>query len=200
MGAPEMQVISKNSVDEICADESLKIHGQSLSNREIRQLSSEYLNVGAFQDSFEVKSAVVSSQYIDATVRMSSFGISLTDAGGYHLTAPTVFRMVGQLIVIHGHWLLGLEKKSIEVWVKDHYMKHRKPVRNFENIDIKIKVANPVQARGMSTMYGLEYEISIGAKAVIGNASAFFDTSPLSETERQRLLSHFTSDEKYVYQ
>jgi hypothetical protein len=162
---------------------------ESLPSTSIDALSSSYLSDGAFQDSFAIKSLALSNTRIEGTLAMESFGVSVTDDGGYHLTAPTVFRMVGQLVVIHGHWLLGLKQKSVEVWVKDHSMKHRKPLRDSQSIRISVAVSNPRVARSNLNMIGLTYLLTLDGGAVVGEATAFFDTSTLDVSTRERLFS-----------
>src|SRR4051794_40586356 len=98
---------------------------RDLSRTEIETLSSPYLADGVYQDRIAIHAVRVSGSHLTATVAVTDFGISPTDRGGYHLTAPTVFRMVGQVVVIHGHALLNLTAKEVEVWVKEHSMKHR---------------------------------------------------------------------------
>jgi hypothetical protein len=148
----------------------------TLSPSQISSLSSEYLRQGVYQDNFEIYQATVQDDKLQALVKMTQFAISPTDQGGYHLTAPTIFRFLGQLLIIHGHvfFSLGLEKK-VEVWVKEHTMKHLAPVRDPHTITVHGQMKGTKRARSNPAMIGTRYEFSINEGAVVGEALAFFD-------------------------
>ena len=99
------------------------------------------------------------------------------DAGGFHLTAPTVFRMAGQLVVIHVHWLAGLPEKAVEVWVRDHQMSHRRPSRDPGRVAVTMALR---AARGASRHPGMlrvEYEATVEGGDVVGRTVTYADFS-----------------------
>jgi hypothetical protein len=151
----------------------------SLSESQIASLSSDYLTQGVFQDSFAIRSVEICGIQLDATIDMIEFGVSPTDKGGYHLTAPSVFRFLGQLLVIHGQVYLNLgEQKTVEVWVKEHTMKHVAPIRSPKNIRVQGKIDHMRKAHSQPSMVGFNYDFLVNGGAVKGSACAFFDLSP----------------------
>ncbi len=146
-----------------------------LSTTQIQALSSEYLAKGAFQDDFEIKSVEIEGKKLRARLKMTSFGISPSDTEGYHLTAPTVFRMVAQLVVIQGHEFLGFTQKTLEVWVREHYFKHRRPIRDPNEILLDLEISDIVPSPVNPDMLGFHFKMGINKNAVAGHGSAFFD-------------------------
>jgi hypothetical protein len=150
-----------------------------LSERHIAQLSSEYLADGVSQDRFAIREVTIVAEQLRAVVEMTGYGVSKTDQGGYHLTAPSVFRFLGQLLVIHGQVYFGLgETKAVEVWVKEHAMKHLAPVRDPCGIAVEGAIRGVRRARSNPAMIGVRYEFTVSEGAVTGEATAFFDLTP----------------------
>lgn len=150
----------------------------TLSPEQISQLSSEYLTNGVYQDSFAIKQIAIDDKQLEAIIDMTSCGVSKTDRDGYHLTAPTIFRFLGQLLVIHGQIYFDLgETKTVEVWVKEHTIKHRKPIRDTNHIPVACAIRGVRAAHSNPEMVGIIYEITVADGAVLGEATAFFDLS-----------------------
>ncbi len=148
-----------------------------LSAEQAVNLSSEYLTNGIFSDVFEFGEIKVSGFSLAALASVTKFGVSPQDELGFHLSAPTIFRIVAQLAVIHGHVLFGLEKKTVEVWVREHYFKHRWPMRDPLHVDINYRIDSLKTAPSNSDMLGFNFSGEIGGGSVIGYGSAFYDLS-----------------------
>ena len=146
-----------------------------LSGTALDPLLSAYLTDGVHQDSFRIDSIDVDGPDATAKCRMTSAAVSKTDSGGFHLTAPTVFRMAGQLLVVHGQVLFGFESKQVEVWVKEHALKHRRPVRHAEGIEVRARITSWRTGFKNPEMFGFSYEVTIEDDAVVGHGQAFFD-------------------------
>lgn len=150
-----------------------------LSPQEIQQLSSEYLTQGVFQDHFAIRDLCVQGEEMEALIEMTGFGISETDVGGYHLTAPSIFRFLGQILIIHGQKFFSLgDTKAVEVWVKEHTMKHKSPIRDPRAIVVKGGIRGVRRAQSNPAMIGVEYTFTVNDGAVLGSAKAFFDLTP----------------------
>lgn len=150
----------------------------TLSSQQIAQLSSEYLSDGVYQDSFAISELTIADSTLEAKIEMTQFAVSKTDNGGYHLTAPSIFRFVGQILIIHGQVFFKLgDTKTVEVWVKDHSMKHVAPVRDPRLIRVKGVLQGLRRARSNPAMIGVRYEFVVNDGAVLGEATAFFDLS-----------------------
>lgn len=150
-----------------------------LTEAQIASLSSDYLTQGVFQDSFAIRSVDITGPQLDALIEMTHFGVSPTDLGGYHLTAPSLFRFLGQLLVIHGQVYLNLgDQKKVEVWVKEHTMKHVAPVRSPQNITVQGTIEGMRRAYSHPGMVGFKYRFLVNGGAVKGEACAFFDLTP----------------------
>ena len=149
---------------------------------QIEALSSDYLTQGVFQDSFAIRSVEIDGNRLSAQIDMTQFGVSPTDRDGYHLTAPSVFRFLGQLLVIHGQVYLNLgDHKKVEVWVKEHSMKHVRPVRSPQGIQVQGSIESMKKAHSNPAMIGFHYVFDINEGAVRGEARAFFDLTPFPE-------------------
>ncbi len=154
----------------------------ALSQQQIQNLSSEYLTQGVHQDHFQISELSIAAEQLEGIIEMTNYGVSRTDEGGYHLTAPSVFRFLGQLLVIHGQIFFNLgETKMVEVWVKEHNMKHVAPVRDPRSIQVKGTIRGIRQARSNPAMIGVNYEFAVNEGAVQATATAFFDLSPFPE-------------------
>lgn len=141
----------------------------------VAPLMSDYLTDGVHQDKFSLTAITLTPDAAAGLLRLDEFGISPEDVGGFHLTAPTCFRMAGQLVVIHTHWLAGLEQKAFEVWVRDHTMRHNRPVRDHQNIDLTMTLTAARTAHRHPTLLRVEYAAAIGDGDVVGTTTSYVD-------------------------
>lgn len=144
----------------------------------VSPLMSDYLTDGVHQDKFSLAGITLTPEAAAGRLRLDEFGISPEDVGGFHLTAPTCFRMAGQLVVIHAHWLAGLEQKSFEVWVRDHTMRHNRPVRDHQNIDMTMRLTAARTAYRHPSLLRVEYSAAIGDGDVVGTTISYVDLTP----------------------
>lgn len=148
-------------------------------------LMSEYLTDGVHQDRFSLTSITLTPASVRGQLRLDTYGISPEDPGGFHLTAPTCFRMAGQLVVIHTHWLAGLEEKRFEVWVRDHSMRHRRPVRDPRAVDLTMTLVAARLAHRHPGLVRVEYEATIGDGDVVGRTTSYVDLTLDPQALRQ---------------
>lgn len=141
----------------------------------VRPLMSRYLTDGVHQDRFSLQDIDLQGAAAHGRFALDSFGVSPEDAGGFHLTAPTVFRMAGQLVVIHVHWLAGLQEKAVEVWVRDHQMSHRRPSRDPARVVVTMALRSARSAMRNPGMLRVEYEATIEDGDVVGRTVTYAD-------------------------
>ncbi|GGD09487.1 hypothetical protein [Nocardioides daphniae] len=151
----------------------------------VAPLMSDYLTDGVHQDRFSLTSISLTPTAVRGMLRLDSFGVSPEDVGGFHLTAPTCFRMAGQLVVIHTHWLAGLEQKSFEVWVRDHSMRHQRPVRDPHAVDLTMTLVAARLAHRHPGLVRVDYEAAIGDGDVVGRTTSYVDLTPDPQALRQ---------------
>lgn len=151
----------------------------------VTPLMSDYLTDGVHQDKFSLTGITLTPSAAAGRLRLDEFGLSPEDVGGFHLTAPTCFRMAGQLVVIHTHWLAGLEQKTFEVWVRDHTMRHNRPVRDHQDIDLTMTLTAARTAHRHPSLLRVEYSAQIGQGDVVGTTTSFVDLTPHPEALTQ---------------
>lgn len=144
----------------------------------VAPLMSDYLTDGVHQDRFSLTGVTLTPRAVTGLLRLDQFGVSPEDVGGFHLTAPTCFRMAGQLVVIHTHWLAGLREKAFEVWVRDHTMRHQRPVRDPGAIDLTMTLVSARTAHRHPSMLRVDYTAAIGQDDVVGTTTSYVDLTP----------------------
>jgi len=110
----------------------------SLSTAQIADLSSSYIDNGVKKDCWEILSVNVSEKALKAEIRMTSFFVSPTDAGGFHLTIFSTQEFLAQLANIYLHVQANLKTKSRETWMRECAITSRKVIRNPEKIQVEM--------------------------------------------------------------
>lgn len=144
---------------------------------EVESLMSKYLMDGVYQDRLSMTSVDLNPDAMSASFALESYGVSPEDAGGFHLTAPTVFRMAGQMLVMHVHWLAGFSKKSVEVWVRDHQISHRRPSRNPHAVPVTLTLTQAGPGARNPHMLRVAYNATFDGDAVSGQTVSYADFS-----------------------
>ena len=143
----------------------------------VESLMSKYQMDGVYQDRLSMTAADLSPHAMTAKFALDSYGVSPEDAGGFHLTAPTVCRMAGQMLVMHVHWLAGFRKKSVEVWVRDHQISHRRPSRNPQDVPVILTLTQAGPGARNPHMLRVAYTAQFDGDAVSGQTVSYADFS-----------------------
>jgi hypothetical protein len=69
---------------------------------------------------------------------MTSFFVSPTDPGGFHLTIFSTQEFLAQLANIYLHLAAGFETKERETWMRERTVTSRKTIRDPENIQVEM--------------------------------------------------------------
>lgn len=109
-----------------------------LSEKEIAGLSSAYIDEGVKKDAWEITSIEISGPLLKARLRMTSFFVSPTDPGGFHLTIFSTQEFLAQLANIYLHVAAGFETKSRETWMRESAITSRSVIRDPENIQVEM--------------------------------------------------------------
>jgi hypothetical protein len=97
-------------------------------------LSSAYIDKGVKKDAWEIYEIEVEETIVKARIRMTSFFVSPTDPGGFHLTIFSTQEFLAQLANIYLHLAAGFETKERETWMRESTVTSRKTIRDPENI------------------------------------------------------------------
>lgn len=160
---------------------------------DITPLLSEYLMNGVHQDRLQLTGSAMEAAQLQLTFALESYGVSPEDEGGFHLTAPTVFRMAGQALVAHVHWLAGFQKKAVEVWVRDHQMRHVRPSRDAQHIPVKLSLRQAGPGARNPHMLKVVYQAEVDNGAVLGQTVSYADFSSQPDRMahiRSKLVDH----------
>ena len=109
-----------------------------LDKAQITDLSSSYIDEGVKKDSWEILSINISNNVLKAEIRMTSFFVSPTDPGGFHLTIFSTQEFLAQLANIFLHVKANFKTKSRETWMRECAFTSRKVIRNPENILVEM--------------------------------------------------------------
>lgn len=107
-----------------------------LDDKQISELSSKYIDVGVKKDCWEIIDVIISGALLKARLRMTSFFVSPTDTGGFHLTVFSTQEFLAQLANIYLHVLAGHTSKCKETWMRECSISCRSSIRNPENITV----------------------------------------------------------------
>ena len=113
-----------------------------LGPKEIAALSSPYIDVGVKQDAWEILKVDVDGAKLEARIRMTSFFVSPTDPGGFHLTIFSTQEFLAQLANILLHVAAGHETKTHETWMRECAISSRKVIRDPENIRVNMEIVS----------------------------------------------------------
>lgn len=145
--------------------------------QEVAPLLSKYLLDGVYQDRLSLQRCDLAASDLQAVFALENYGVSPEDEGGFHLTAPTVFRMAGQALVAHVHWLAGFKQKAVEVWVRDHQMRHQRPSRDADNISVRMVLKQAGPGARNPHMLKVVYQAAVDDGAVVGQTVSYADFS-----------------------
>ena len=115
-----------------------RILEMKLGPAEVKALSSSYIDVGVKKDAWEILEIEVSGAIVKARIRMTSFFISPTDPGGFHLTIFSTQEFLAQLANIYLHLAAGFTTKERETWMRECNITSRKTIRDAENIKVEM--------------------------------------------------------------
>lgn len=150
---------------------------QSTGLQDVAPLLSKYLLDGVYQDRLSLQRCDLAPAHLQAVFALESYGVSPEDVGGFHLTAPTVFRMAGQALVAHVHWLADFKQKAVEVWVRDHQMRHQRPSRDAANIPVRMALKQAGPGARNPHMLKVVYQAEVDDGAVVGQTVSYADFS-----------------------
>jgi len=111
-----------------------------LDKKQVSDLSSQYIDEGVKKDSWEILDIEISGTLLKARLRMTSFFVSPTDPGGFHLTIFSTQEFLAQVANIYLHILAGYTVKSRETWMRECAITSRSVIRNAENIVVEMEV------------------------------------------------------------
>lgn len=106
--------------------------------KEIAALSSAYIDEGVKKDAWEILEIDISGAILKSKIRMTTFFVSPTDPGGFHLTIFSTQEFLAQLANIYLHVAAGYETKSRETWMRECSIASRKVIRDPENIRVEM--------------------------------------------------------------
>jgi len=113
---------------------------RNLGPKEIAALSSAYIDTGVKKDAWELFEVRIRDRLVEARARMTSFFISPTDAGGFHLTIFSAQEMLAQLANIFLQVAAGHETKRAETWMRECSIVSRSVIRDPENIRVELNI------------------------------------------------------------
>lgn len=109
-----------------------------LSADEIAALSSAYIDKGIKQEAWQIQDVEIDGSLLRARVKMTSYFISPTDPGGFHMSIFVTQEIISQLANIYMHVAAGLKTKSRESWMRECSFIYRKVIRDGENIQVEM--------------------------------------------------------------
>lgn len=109
-----------------------------LGRAQIDALSSVYIDEGVKKDAWEIVEIEIDEAILKARIRMTSFFVSPTDAGGFHLTIFSTQEFLAQLANIYLHLAAGFERKERETWMRESAITSRQAIRDPENIRVEM--------------------------------------------------------------
>lgn len=133
-----------------------------LNSAQVKALSSKYIDEGVKNDCWAIRDIEISGAVLKAHVGMTSFFVSTTDSGGFHLTIFSAQEMLAQVANIYLHVFSGYTVKSKETWMRECSITCRSSVRDFENIMVELEitaireVADTVIAQASARVYDEE--------------------------------------------
>lgn len=141
-------------------------------------LLSPYLAGGYQQDTFEIITIDIQGEQLESCVRMTSYFISPTDEGGFHLSVPMALMISGQLRIIHGHWMNNSKQKAFETFTGNFSINCLRPIRDPDNINVFMKViaktVKPSQSKPHLVRAKYVWEIDFCDGAFIAEATSHF--------------------------
>ena len=109
-----------------------------LDKQQLKALSSVYITEGVKKDCWEILEVEISGALLKARLRMTSFFVSPTDPGGFHLTVFSTQEFLAQLANIYLHVLEGYTVKCKETWMRESRITCRSTIRDPENIMVEM--------------------------------------------------------------
>ncbi len=137
----------------------LKIPPVELSTKEIQNLSSDYISIGLKKEKWIIKQMSISSEVVIVDLMMTDLAFSSNDKSGFHLSFLTAMEMIAQMMVIYLHHQAGYKVKTREIWVSRINSKFIKPIRDPNNISIKM-IPRKIKTKGDSLVCDAECEIT----------------------------------------
>ena len=109
-----------------------------LGTEDIAALSSVYIDKGVKQESWKILEVTIDGNLLTARASMTSYFISPTDPGGFHLSIFCSQEILSQLANIYLHVAAGLKTKSRESWMRECTFTYRNVIRDGENIRVEM--------------------------------------------------------------
>ena len=113
-----------------------------LSPEDMKNISSSYLVSGRKQDTWVITYLEIEGRELYAEICMSSYYVSPTDTDGFHLPMYPPIEFISQLMIIYVHVWAGLKEKTQEGWMIECSFSSKRPIRDPENIKVRMKVTS----------------------------------------------------------
>lgn len=130
-----------------------------LSDKDIQNYLSHYLNEGRKQESWKIDEITISGKKLTSRISMHSIYISDTDSGGFHLTIFSALEFLSQLMIIYTHVWAGLKSKSREGWMVESHTRTIRAIRNPKNIHVEMTVST-IRKRGVNLFCDARYRLT----------------------------------------
>ncbi len=117
-----------------------------LSIEQINKTSSQYLQEGRKQESWEIQLVQILENGLQAEIEMVQTFTSNTDGAGFHLTIFSSLEFLSQLMIVYAHDWAGVKSKSSEGWRVDSSIKCSGAIRS-TSIKVSMEVLK-IKKRG----------------------------------------------------
>jgi hypothetical protein len=115
-----------------------------LTPEEVAPFRSAYMAEKFAEERAEIGEIRIDGNTMETACSMTSFYISPTDTGGFHLSIINTTTILSQLFIILGHICHGATRKEDEVFMLDYKINLSKAIRNSQHIPIRIEIREKV--------------------------------------------------------
>ena len=130
-----------------------------LNTSDIKKISSDYLNEGRKQESWQINNVEIQGMQLMAEVSMCSVYLSKSDNEEFHLTIFSTLEFLSQLMIIYGHVWSDRTEKQREGWMIESHTRSVRAIRNPKQIQIKMTVQK-MRKRGENLYCLADYQVS----------------------------------------
>ncbi|WP_413291199.1 aminotransferase class V-fold PLP-dependent enzyme [Bdellovibrio sp. HCB337] len=120
------------------------------------------------------------------------------------LNKSLILEMIGQLGIIHGHLLLGLSKKTANVWAGKITLSSSEPILDPKNVRFELDLKTVRAAQSDPRVLVADYKVSINDGAITADARMYFDppktvTTAQAEVNWDEERKHFPITQEQTY-
>lgn len=133
-----------------------------LKAQDLQHLTSHYLSEGRRDDAWAIDEVVIEGTRLQARVRMRSYFVSSSDAGGFHLSIFSTLEFLSQLMIVYAHVWAGLERKVREGWMVESRTRSVRAIRQAEDIRVEMAVRT-MRRRGENLYCVADFRVTDGA-------------------------------------